>query len=220
MTEIAPTDKFVPQPELEVAFLQGSRESPPLEAEEYKVPSGEDLYLEALALYEQGQYEEVAGKLIGWISPHQTTHSTPDLYGKAMALLARVHANQGKLAEALTYCEKAVAVGKLNPGYHYLLAIILQEQGRVEEATTSLKRALYLDQNFVLAQVALGNLAQQQGKFKQSARHFENALWLLQGYQPEEILPESDGLTAGRLMEVIRSMIQKENLYEKRNYNI
>jgi chemotaxis protein methyltransferase CheR len=75
----------------------------------------------------------------------------------------------------------------------------------VEAALRSFKRALYLDPNFVLVHVALGNLTQQQGRFKESKKHFANALSLLGAYRHEDILPESDGMTAGRLREIIQS---------------
>ncbi len=156
------------------------------------------LYAEALALYEQGCYAEVAEKLLELFSHNQ---GTPE----AMALLARAYANQGKLAEALKWCEKAIAADELNSGLHYLRATILQEQNALDEAVLSLKRALYLDPNFVLAHFALGNLTLQQGKWKESGKHFENVLSLLSAYWQEDILPESEGMTAGRLVEIIRS---------------
>ena len=156
-----------------------------------------DLYMEALALYEQSRYAEAAEKLIELYS-HDIDNP------KATALLARAYANQGKLAEALEWCKKAIATDKLNPALNYFRATILQEHGQLEEAVMSLKRALYLDQNFVLAHFALGNIARQQGKFNESDKHFENALTLLDGYRQEDILPESEGMTAGRLMEIIQ----------------
>lgn len=152
--------------------------------------------LDAEALYEQGRYAEAVEKLVGWVAQNQN-----DIH--AMTLLARAYANQGKLAEALEWCERAVVADKLNAGLHYLRATILQEQGALDEATRSLKRALYLDPDFVLAHFTLGSLARRQGKLRQADKHFENALALLRTYQPEEILSESDGMTAGRLMEVI-----------------
>jgi chemotaxis protein methyltransferase CheR len=126
---------------------------------------------------------------------------------KAIALLARVYANQGRLAEALEWCEKAIATDKLNSVLRYLHATILQEQGLIDGANISLKQALYLNQNFVLAHFVLGNLALQQGKRKESKKHFGNALMLLRSYPQAEILPESEGITGGRLLEIIRLMI-------------
>ncbi|OPX93284.1 MAG: Chemotaxis protein methyltransferase Cher2 [Pelotomaculum sp. PtaB.Bin104] len=124
-----------------------------------------------------------------------------------MAHLARICANQGKLNEALECCEKAICADKLNPGLYYLLATILQEKGLVEEAIVSLKRALYLDQNFVLAHFALGNITMRQGNHLESEKHYRNALTLLSRYAQGDILPESEGITAGRLSEIIANII-------------
>lgn len=180
------------------------KESFPLEVEKPKTQEPPPApYREALASYEQGRYIDAADKIQGWL-----LHRPED--GRAMALLARVYANQGKLTEALQWCEKAIAAEKLSPCHHYLCATILQEQARVEEASLSLKRSLYLDPNFVLAHFALGNLAQRRGKFGESEKYFRNALSLLRGYRPEALLPESEGITAGRLLEVLRSMIGRE----------
>jgi len=122
----------------------------------------------------------------------------------SLALLARIYANEGKLAEALERCEKAIAVHKLNPGLYYLLATILEESGQVEEAVVALKRALYLDHDFVLAHFSLGHLMARQGRIEKSGKHFRNVLSLLNAYRPEEIVPESEGMTAGALMEIVK----------------
>ncbi len=155
------------------------------------------------ALYDQGRYAEAAATLQALLArdPDNTD---------AMALLARTLANQGKLAEALAWCEQAVAAGKLNPASHYLLAIILQERGQAADAVASLKRALYLDPDFALAHFALGNLVRQQGRHQESERHFQNALAILDRYPQDERLPESEGITAGRLREIIRAAVPKE----------
>jgi chemotaxis protein methyltransferase CheR len=119
--------------------------------------------------------------------------------------VARDCANQGRLDEAIEWCHRAIATDKLNPAHHYLLATIQQELGLGEAAAQSLARALYLDPDFVLAHFALGNLRRAQGRRREARRHFDNALALLRAHPPGEILPESEGLTAGRLGEIIES---------------
>ena len=47
---------------------------------------------------------------------------------------------------------------------------------------------------------------------EEARRHFSNALRLLAGRPPEEVLPESDGLTAGRLTEIIKSLLAVETV--------
>lgn len=118
---------------------------------------------------------------------------------------ARDCANQGRLDEAVEWSRKAIAADKLNPAHHYLLSVIRQEQGLVDDAAQSLARALYLDPDFVLAHYAFGNLRQSQGLHREAQRHFNNTLAVLRTHSADDILPESDGLSAGRLMEIIES---------------
>lgn len=119
---------------------------------------------------------------------------------------ARFHANLGKLTEAVDWCEKAITIDKLNPIPHYLLATIRQELGQSEAAMQSLMRTLYLDPDFVLAHFTLGNLYLMQGRRREAERHFDTALSLLHMHPHDEPIPESDGLTAGRLTEIITTV--------------
>lgn len=155
-------------------------------------------YQQALALYEQGTYQEAAAIVTLHVMQNKNdTH--------ALALLSRIYANEGKLTEALTASDQALAADKLSAGLHYLRAVILQEQGMDDEAATSLKKALYLDQNLVLAHFTLANIEQRKGKIRESQRHFNNALSLLDNYRPDDVIPESDGMFAGRLKEIIKA---------------
>jgi chemotaxis protein methyltransferase CheR len=81
----------------------------------------------------------------------------------------------------------------------------LLEQGERAEAKRALKHTLYLDPNFVLGHVALANFYRQAGDAVSSGRHMEIAHRLLSARPREEVLPESDGMTAGRLMEIIEA---------------
>jgi chemotaxis protein methyltransferase CheR len=122
---------------------------------------------------------------------------------EALGLLCRACADEGRLAEALQLSDRALAADKLSAGLHYLRAIILQEQGMNDDATVSLKKALYLDQDLVLAHFTLATLEQRKGKIKESRRYFHNALSLLDRYDTDDIIPESDGMSAVRLREII-----------------
>ena len=122
------------------------------------------------------------------------------------ARLARACANAGRLTEGLVWCDQAIAADKINPLGHYLRATILQEQGALEEAARSLRHALYLDPEFVLAHFALGSLARRLGQASEAEKHLANALRLLRDCRPSDPVPEAEGLTAGRLSEIIESM--------------
>ena len=155
----------------------------------------------AASLYQQGHYAETADMLLAVLA----VRDAPD--PPAFSLLARALANQGKLADALAWCDRWIAADKLNPSGHYLRAVVLQEVGENEPARRSLQRAIYLDPDFVLAHFALGNLARNCGRAHDADKHLSNAFQLVRLCQTNDLLPESDGLTAGRLTEIISSIL-------------
>jgi chemotaxis protein methyltransferase CheR len=170
------------QPSPEVAILPAPENHP---------------YDQALDFYNQGLYPAAAALLLELCS------SNSDI--NAITLLARALANQGNLAEAKEWCEKAVILDKINPGLHYLLGIIFYELGLLDAAMASLKRSLYLDQDFILAHFTLANINRSAERFKESNKNYKNALALLDAMAPDRVLPESEGITAGRLKEIINS---------------
>lgn len=126
---------------------------------------------------------------------------------EACAAGARMHADLGELEQALAWCERWTAADKLDPRSHYLRAVILFEQGCLDAARGALQRALFLQPDFVLAHYTLGNLASRSGEDDGARRHYTNALLLLNRHDVDDLVPESEGLTAGRLTETITSMM-------------
>jgi chemotaxis protein methyltransferase CheR len=126
---------------------------------------------------------------------------------QAILLLARSRANQGKLAAALLLCDQAIAADKMAAPAYYLRGAILQEQGAVSEALLAFRRTVYAEPEFVLGHFALGHLALRQGRLRESEKYFENALLLLARYEPEDAVPESEGLSAGALRQMIVSQL-------------
>jgi chemotaxis protein methyltransferase CheR len=142
-------------------------------------------------------------------APSQTEQAdeSPASRPQAFSQLARALANQGKLAEALVWSERWIGANKIDPAAHYLHAMVLQETGEREAARRSLDRAVYLQPDFALAHFALGNLARADSRNSAANKHFANALHMLRACPPDELLPESEGMTAGRLMEVIVTLL-------------
>ncbi|OPY75385.1 MAG: Chemotaxis protein methyltransferase Cher2 [Syntrophorhabdus sp. PtaU1.Bin058] len=154
---------------------------------------------EADALYRKGFYREAEERLGPIVS---NGRSSPE----ALVLYTKILANQGKLADAFRWCEKAVSADRSNAYLHYLLAVILEEQRRFEDAKVSLKRAIYLDHNFALAYFALANLSLRLGRIAEARKHFNNTTEILSKYKPDEIIPESEGITARRFSEMISAV--------------
>lgn len=126
---------------------------------------------------------------------------------------ARRLANEGRLGQALIACDLAIKAEKVVASHYYLRGAILQEQDAAEEAVMAFRQALYLDHGLVVAHFALGNSMLRQKRNSDARRCFANARSLLRNYAPEAELPESDGITAGRLLDILSSM--QEVAYER-----
>jgi chemotaxis protein methyltransferase CheR len=160
------------------------------------VVAAEAIYESAGKAFEQGEYnrtEEILRILL---------QGSPDNTG-ALSLLARVCANQGRLDDAIRYIEAAIQTDNMNPGRHYLHAAILKEKGLKQEAMAALKKVVYLDADFAPAHFAMGNLAHGAGNRVEADRYFNNALLLLRKLGYDDMLPEFEGMTAGRLTDLI-----------------
>jgi chemotaxis protein methyltransferase CheR len=178
----------------------------PLKPVEIKLPL-QTKYEEALNLYSQGYYSKVID-----------TFGNNALTQDELTLLIRAYANQGNLTDAISLCEKAISIDKLEPKIHHLYATILQEHNQLNEAVTSLKHAIYLDPNFVLSYYSLGNLFLKLGNLPGAKKCYKNILSILDKCGLDEILPDSEGLTTGRFKEIIYATIQTRfNNEEKSN---
>ena len=119
---------------------------------------------------------------------------------------ARRLANQGKTEQARVVCMQGLSASPLDRVGHFLHAAILQELGLAHDAHTALKKVLYLDPDSIMAHYTLGMLEQRQGNRQAALRALDTAARLLGAHQSDTTLEEAEGLTVGRLMEIIATM--------------
>jgi chemotaxis protein methyltransferase CheR len=170
--------------------------------------SEEDLLNIARDFYKLGFYEEAVAAL-KTVRSMWSDQSKPvlQLQKQVIALLARSRANQGKLSEALDWCEQGIDLDPLNAQLYYLHANILQSQLQPRGALESLRKSLYLDPDFVLSHYALGNYYLREGQKVKAVRNYKNALSLALKMDKESLLPEGEGLTAGRLAGIVETTL-------------
>lgn len=152
----------------------------------------------AESMYARGEYADAAAALRAVLDESADARQV-----RALGLLTRALANLGKLEEALAASERWIAADRLDPAAQYLHAMVLQELGERGRARAALQRALYLQPEFTLAHFALGNHARAEARVTEARRHFTNASRLLDDLDADELVPESEGLTVGRLREII-----------------
>jgi len=165
-------------------------------------PQSELTYEHAMDAFTKGAYDKSMKILFDLIQ--KDPNNAP-----CMILLARCYGNLKQYDTARTWCEKALNIDSLNPGYYYLIASIHQEQGNNNQAIKSLNQVLYLEPSFIMAYVSLGMIRRKMGRLKDFAKCVDNALHYLKKMDSGDLVPHSDDMTAGRLMSMLTSMIKE-----------
>ena len=179
------------------------------DTKEIKTPlSAQRTYEAAVTDYDRGAYLEASNKLSRILGNGQFRNGSFLMRTASIMLLTRCYANLGELKNAEYWCQAAIESEKLNPELYLLLSSIHQAGNDPEAAIKTLKQALYLDPNFVMAHFQLGLLLRQKGRLEDSRKQFSTAIGLLKATDPEEIMPHSDGMTVGRMLETIQSLIR------------
>jgi chemotaxis protein methyltransferase CheR len=155
-----------------------------------------DRYAEAQALRERGRLDEALALLAALAAAEPAEARAP-------YLAARIRANRQQMPEAEQLVTEALRRAPLHAPAHYLYSLILQETGRPELALGALRRCVYADPQFVLGHFALANLLAQSGQPERARKALENVTRWLDTHPRETLLPEGDGLTAGRLIELM-----------------
>jgi chemotaxis protein methyltransferase CheR len=117
--------------------------------------------------------------------------------------VAKMCASRLELDAAEYWVGVAIARDPMLAKAHYLHGIIFQERGLSEPALVALRRSVCADAQFVLGHFALGTLLRGRGQTARARKAFDNVAALLSGRDPNELVPEGDGLTVGRLVELV-----------------
>jgi chemotaxis protein methyltransferase CheR len=151
---------------------------------------------EAFKLYESGRSGEAINRLEKLAAESPNDHRAP-------YLLAKIFASKVRFPEAEKWIDVAIAGRELAPESHYLRGIALQEQGRLEEALEAFRRSVFLDHTFVLGHFAAAGVFGRTGQTTRAQKSLAAVADLLEGKPADMPLPEGDGLTVGRLMELV-----------------
>jgi chemotaxis protein methyltransferase CheR len=126
-------------------------------------------------------------------------------------LLGQACANLGHWDEAEQWCQRAISVNRLALQAYYTLALVFQHQGNLDKAIDAMKKVVYIDRTNVLGHFGLADLYRSSEHLPQALKSLDNARRLLEARAQEELIPESGGVTAGRLRQtVVRQQQQWE----------
>jgi chemotaxis protein methyltransferase CheR len=166
-----------------------------------KPPPSRDPYQVAVELLREGKADEALAHL------HEKLDQDAS-FAPAYYTIGKIYANQGNLAAAQEWCEKAIKEDKLHPEPYYTLSLVYEQNGLIDQAIDALKKAVYLNRRFVLAHYNLGQLYRSQGDQLAARRSLQNVVSLLKDKPKEELVPEGDGLVVGRLLELAQEALE------------
>lgn len=122
---------------------------------------------------------------------------------------ARGLADQMQWPEAHQWLDRTLEQDPLLLEAHFLRALIYNHQGDNHLALEALRRTLYLDRHFVLGHFHSGMINWQLGRVREARHAWGVARTLLQQMQPHELLPHSDGVSAGYLLPILTDYLER-----------
>ena len=131
-------------------------------------------------------------------------------------ILVRALANLGLNEEAGLACSAGLDLHRISAELTYMHAMLLRQSARNAEALAALRCALYLDRQFVAAHLAMGDVSSAMGDRTAARQAFRNVERLLVVTPESQLIPGSDGLTAGRLLAIARARLSLLNQQDRR----
>ncbi len=123
-----------------------------------------------------------------------------------MLYLAKSYANIGKHDEALITCDQLLKLDALNSEAYFIKANILIEKQQLDLAVLALQRGLYIDHDHLMSHFLMSNVMRRMSNMSGYAVHLKNVKRILSGLDDNHVLDEVDGLTAGRVREMVNSL--------------
>ncbi|WP_291329754.1 CheR family methyltransferase [Desulfovibrio sp. UCD-KL4C] len=155
---------------------------------------------EARALRKRGDYAAA----LSCLQEALESNLPRNVAAKVLFAIAEIKADSGLLDEAVNWCIKAIEIDRVAPSPHFLLGQIKMSEGDLAGAQAELRKAIFLDSSFVMAHFVLGNIYLSQKNNSAAARHFSISLQEVEKIDKNTAIPHSDGITAGRLAEMIK----------------
>lgn len=121
-----------------------------------------------------------------------------------LSLLGRALAKQGRLSEAATQIEQAIALAPDVPLLHEDLGSVRAQQGRYEDAISLFEKAIRLDPRAASAHRKLGQALAAVGRGDEADRHFES--YFDRDPAAGRVAEGADHLRAGRADEAIKAL--------------
>ncbi|MFZ4399704.1 MAG: CheR family methyltransferase [Bacteroidales bacterium] len=151
-------------------------------------------------LYQKGQYQKCIECCLKIIIKEE-------LNNEIFALLIKSYANSENPQNGIDVINKIILNKSVTHEMYYLYAVFLNEQNDTNQTEIILKKAIYLNHKHVLSHLMLGDILYRDNRKQLAIKQYANVYDLLKEYDNNEIVPDSEGLTAGRIKELAENIL-------------
>jgi chemotaxis protein methyltransferase CheR len=141
-------------------------------------------------------------KIAGNTQNSKTNQPDKTQYKKALEL-----AGSRQYTKSMIILEELMSRNHFEADFFYLYGVILLEINERERAIEYFKKTLYLDPGHLLSEYMLGMLYRQEGKETLSKKYLRRAFENASRENPEKMLDNLEGLTAGHIAEELRNIV-------------
>jgi chemotaxis protein methyltransferase CheR len=160
--------------------------------------AGQEQFDRGSTLLQAGALEEALDAL-------QLVKPDHPLYPRALAAIARIHANRGAWDDARAVARRAVEVDALMHEAHLLLGIISANLQKWDDAVAHLERVRYIEPYAPLPSFHLANAYRGQQRLDLAEREYRSALRKLNALPATDVL---DGVTVAWLRDTCQRFLQ------------
>ncbi len=126
----------------------------------------------------------------------------------SLLCMALLEANKNHSAQALNYCERALAIEEFSPEAHYIQGLLHENQDQYEDAQKEYQIAVFLKNNFSLAHFKLGKNYHAKTKKKEASLAFKNTLKFLEQEPEEPFMIYSGGFPKDAIAQMCRQYLE------------
>ncbi len=125
---------------------------------------------------------------------------------------ARQLADSGETEQALGLISELLKEETTNAELYYLRGVALLHKGDSASAESDIKKSLFIEPDNIVAYIALASIAKAQGNLREMKKHYSNALYYLSKINETDIVPDSDGIPAQAMRDMVESLMANEGL--------
>lgn len=163
---------------------------------------------EARYLFESGEYEKAINILLTDLSNPPAAGHNRDKRIESFEVLIKALTSAGNIELAIDWCRKGIEENKLSARFYILMANLLNISGDTGGAIEELKKAVYLEPGSFLGNFYIANIYRKNNNLELARRHLHSALSILSGFDQDEVLEETEGITAGRMKEIVERQLK------------